>query len=37
VMFMVKDNAEDQSRAVQIWGVTGLLRSFRMVGGEWIQ
>jgi type II secretory pathway pseudopilin PulG len=37
VIFMAKPNTPDQSRAIQIWGVTGMLRSFRWVGSEWVQ
>jgi Tfp pilus assembly protein FimT len=37
VLFMSKPNAEDQGRAVAIWGTTGMIRGWRWGGSEWIQ
>jgi Tfp pilus assembly protein FimT len=37
VFFITKANAPDQSRAVAIWGTTGMIRTWRWGGAEWVQ
>jgi Tfp pilus assembly protein FimT len=37
VLFLQKRAAEDGSRAIAIWGVTGLVRTWRWGGSEWIE